>query len=161
MDTLVMMAASVGTGSENTMLIQHVMTKDVVQCGPNDTVESAARLMRSQNVGCVVVTDVGEVKGIVTDRDITVRWTAEGHNSRRPVRECMTAKVMTVDLEADALEVADLMALLRVRRMPIVQNGRLVGLVSLSDIERALLQPVHDILYLHGGTMTDKSSMAA
>ncbi|MEX2430919.1 MAG: CBS domain-containing protein [Dehalococcoidia bacterium] len=131
------------------MLIQDVMTNDVVQCGPDDTVAWAALLMRSWNVGCVVVTDAGLVKGILSDRDITIRCTAEDIDSHRPVRECMTAPVGTASVGADALEVADLMASLHVRRMPVVEGGRLVGLVSLSDIEWGLLAPVHDILYLH------------
>ena len=143
------------------MLIQDVMTKEAVQCGPDETVAWAAQLMRSRNVGCVVVTDAEAVKGILTDRDITLRCTAEGRDSHRLVGECMTAEVVTAGPEEDSLEIADRMASLRLRRMPIVQHGRLIGLVSLSDIERALLEPVHSILYLHGATATDDWSMAA
>jgi signal-transduction protein with cAMP-binding, CBS, and nucleotidyltransferase domain len=129
------------------MLVQDIMAHEVINCAPGDSILSAAQLMRDRNVGCVVVTDGGPSVGILSDRDVTVRAAAEGRDLRSPVSECMTTPVTTVGPEADIMEVAHLMVEKRVRRMPVERDGRILGLVSFTDISWALERPVHDILY--------------
>jgi signal-transduction protein with cAMP-binding, CBS, and nucleotidyltransferase domain len=114
------------------------MHTPAVTCTPTATVGDAARLMASRNVGCVIVIDaVGEVAGIVTDRDITVRGVAEGRSADIPVQEVMTRNVATVDPTVDAADAAATMMKRRVRRLPVVDiHGHVHGLVALDDLIR-------------------------
>ena len=98
------------------MRISEIMHTPAVTCTPRATVGDAARLMAARNVGCVIVIDaVGEVAGIVTDRDITVRGVAEGRSGDIPVEAVMTRAVAMVDPTADA---ADAAATMMKRRVP-------------------------------------------
>ena len=120
------------------MRISEIMHTPAVTCTPTATVGDGARLMASRNVGCVIVIDaVGEVAGIVTDRDIAVRGVAEGRSGDIPVEAVMTRNVATVDPAADGAEAAATMMKRRVRRLPVVDiHGHVHGLVALDDLIR-------------------------
>ncbi len=117
------------------MQVKDIMTTEVVTVEPNDTVEEAARLMETYNVGSIPVCDREHVVGIVTDRDIALRSVAQGTNARRQrVRDVMSANPVVGTPDMDAHEAAGLMSRRRIRRLPIVQSGALVGIVALGDI---------------------------
>ncbi len=120
------------------MRISEIMHTPAVTCTPTATVGDAARLMATRNVGCVIVIDaVGEVAGIVTDRDITVRGVAKGRSADIPVEAVMTREVATVDPTADQADAAATMMKRRVRRLPVVDiHGHVHGLVALDDLIR-------------------------
>jgi CBS domain-containing protein len=118
--------------------ISEIMHTPAVTCTPAASVGDAARLMATRNVGCVIVIDaVGDVAGIVTDRDITVRGVAEGRSGDIPVEVVMTRSVATADPGADVAEAAATMMKRRVRRLPVVDvHGHVHGLVALDDLVR-------------------------
>ncbi|MFI9641024.1 CBS domain-containing protein [Micromonospora sp. NPDC051925] len=111
------------------------MTTRLVTMDGNDTLTAAAQEMRDSAIGDVVVTDGDDVVGIVTDRDITVRAVAgEMDPNRTTLRQIISRDVITVSQYDDAVAAADLMRTYAVRRLPVVEDGRLVGLVSMGDL---------------------------
>jgi CBS domain-containing protein len=112
------------------------MTTDVVSVPPDTTLMEAARLMKGLDVGPLPVRDDGRLIGVVTDRDITVRATAEGRDPlTTEVREVMTPNVVYCRQDEDVQEVAKLMQDAQLRRLLVVDGEmRLVGIVSLGDL---------------------------
>ncbi|KAB1909433.1 MULTISPECIES: CBS domain-containing protein [Micromonospora] len=111
------------------------MTTRLVTMDGNDTLIAAAQEMRDSAIGDVVVTDGDNVVGIVTDRDITVRGVAENMDPTATRLNQITSKdVVTVSQNDDAVAAADLMRTYAVRRLPVVDDGRLVGLISMGDL---------------------------
>ncbi|ABP55996.1 CBS domain-containing protein [Salinispora tropica] len=111
------------------------MTTRLVTMDGNDTLIAAAQEMRDCAIGDVVVTDGENVVGIVTDRDIAVRAVAENMNpASTRLNEITTRDVITVSQYDDAVAAADLMRTYAVRRLPVVEDGQLIGLVSMGDL---------------------------
>ncbi|MGN9767792.1 CBS domain-containing protein [Micromonospora sp. SD12] len=111
------------------------MTTRLVTMDGNDTLTAAAQEMRDSAIGDVVVTDGDDVIGIVTDRDITVRGVAENLDpNSTPLNRITSKDVITVSQYDDAVAAADLMRTYAVRRLPVIDDGRLVGLVSMGDL---------------------------
>ncbi|MEU4643083.1 CBS domain-containing protein [Micromonospora sp. NPDC023814] len=111
------------------------MTTRLVTMDGNDTLTAAAQEMRDSAIGDVVVTDGDDVIGIVTDRDITVRGVAENMDpNTTPLNRITSKDVITVSQYDDAVAAADLMRTYAVRRLPVIDDGRLVGLVSMGDL---------------------------
>jgi CBS domain-containing protein len=116
------------------MNIREVMTPNPQCVTLGDSIQNAARIMRDCDTGAVPVVDNGRPVGIVTDRDIVVRAVADGAQLNRPVREIVTGSIVCATPEMSTREAADLMSEHRVRRLPVVENERLVGIVSLGDL---------------------------
>jgi CBS domain-containing protein len=117
------------------MQVKDIMSSEVVTVEPDDTVEQAAKLMEMYNVGSIPVCEGEQVIGIVTDRDIALRSVAHGNNIRRQrVRDVMSGNPVVGTPDMDAHEAAGLMSRRQVRRLPIVQDNALVGIVALGDI---------------------------
>ncbi|NLZ47877.1 MAG: CBS domain-containing protein [Clostridiales bacterium] len=117
------------------MKVRDVMTRDVACVDVNDNVERAAQLMNEYNVGSVPVCENGKVVGIITDRDITLRSVAKGAEScSQTVREIMSSNPVCGSPDQDVHDAARIMSERQIRRLPIVENGRLVGMISLGDI---------------------------
>ncbi len=116
------------------MHIRDVMTPYPTTVTPDDSIQNAARIMRDQDTGVVPVGDNGRPVGMITDRDIVVRAVADGSQLSRPVREIVTSAVVTVTPETSTREAAQLMSEHQIRRLPVVENERLVGIVSLGDL---------------------------
>jgi len=115
--------------------VKDIMTKNVAYVNPDSTVVETAQLMQKHNVGSIPGCDQTGVIGIVTDRDIVVRNIAHGNDPKQtPVRDVMTAQVTTVTPDADMTEVSKMMATNKVRRLPVVDNNMLVGIVALGDV---------------------------
>ena len=115
--------------------VRDVMTANPATVEASDPVGVAARRMREEDTGAVVVLDNGRVTGIVTDRDIAVRLVADDRDSTTPVRDvASTGDIETVAPDTSIDEVVDLMRDRAVRRLPVVENGTPVGIVSLGDL---------------------------
>lgn len=115
--------------------VRDVMTADTVTIEAGRTVAEAARLMRSAHTGVLVVTADGAVAGVVTDRDITVRAVAEGRDpATTSVGEVATRDVESVGPDAGLADVVQTMRSRAVRRVPVVEAGRVVGIVSIGDL---------------------------
>ena len=121
------------------MQAREIMTPDPKTVRKIDTLETAAKIMRDTDVGLVPVVDGGngELKlvGVVTDRDIAVRHVAEGHGAGCKVEEAMsTERLTTCSPDDDVQKVMKAMRAAQVRRVPVVENGSLVGIVSQADL---------------------------
>jgi len=116
------------------MNIRDVMTPNPRTLTPNDSIQSAARIMRDEDTGAIPVVENGRAVGMLTDRDIVVRAVADGAQLDRPLREIVTAGVVAVTPEMSTREASELMSEHQVRRLPVVENDQLVGIVSIGDL---------------------------
>jgi len=117
------------------MQVQDLMTRDVATVSPDQSMQSAARLMADLDVGVLPVGENDRMVGIITDRDIAVRGLAQGKGPRAKVREVMTPEVKYCFYDQEIDEIAANMADIQVRRLPVVNHDkRLVGILSLCDI---------------------------
>lgn len=115
--------------------VRDIMTRDVLVASPDDSLQKAATLMGTQDVGSLPVGEADRLIGMITDRDIVLRAVAEGRNADTPVREVMTAKVRYCFDDEDVEAVARNMSDLQVRRLPVVnRDKRLVGILALSNV---------------------------
>jgi CBS domain-containing protein len=122
---------------EEAMRISEVMSRGVQLVNPHDTLSQAASMMRKLDAGALPVGENDKLVGMLTDRDIAIRAVAEGKGPDTRVREIMSAKVKYCFDDEDVGQVADNMAALQVRRLPVVnRDKRLVGIVSLGDLAR-------------------------
>ncbi|WP_406600334.1 CBS domain-containing protein [Metabacillus sediminilitoris] len=110
------------------------MTTNVETVSSNQSIKEAAAIMSQSNVGSIPVVDNGQLKGIITDRDITIRSTSEGRDSDTPVSHVMTTNLVSGHTSMTAAEAAKVMAQHQIRRLPIVENNQLVGIVALGDL---------------------------
>jgi CBS domain-containing protein len=117
------------------MKVKDIMTRNVAYVKPDATVFDAASLMQQYNVGSVPVCDQNGVVGIVTDRDIVVRNISKGSDPKStPVSSIMTTNVTTVSPDTDVGTLGAIMSEKQVRRVPVVDNNNLVGIVALGDL---------------------------
>jgi CBS domain-containing protein len=116
------------------MNIRDVMTHNPRTVSPQDSIQNAARIMRDEDTGVVPVVDNGKPVGVITDRDIVVRAVAEGGQLNRPVRDIVTSELVAATPDMSLSEATELMSAHQVRRLPVVENNRLVGIVSIGDI---------------------------
>lgn len=118
------------------MRVGDIMTDPAISVRRDDTVEVAARTLAHYNIGLLPVCDgAGNICGVVSDRDLVTRCVASGMApGKTPVGEIMTGQVTSVQPDMDAGVAAHLMGRLQVRRLPVVQNGHLCGILSLGDL---------------------------
>ncbi len=118
------------------MKIRDIMTSAVVRIHPEEPVEVAARTLTQYNVGALPVCGRdGQIYGMLTDRDLVVRCMASGRNAAdMKVRDVMTNRVVSAGPDMEASAAAHLMGRQQVRRLPVVENGKLCGMVSLADL---------------------------
>jgi len=118
--------------------VKDIMTKDVVSIGVDKSVFDAAVLMSSNLVGCLVIMDGAVPAGIVTERDFVRRVVAKKMPLDTKVSEIMSKSLITVDSDASLKEAARLMSTNQIRRLPVVKQNRLVGIVVAADFVRNL-----------------------
>src|ERR671932_2495768 len=116
------------------MLIREVMTEEVVTAAPERTVREVAELMRERNVGSVVLVDGDHPVGFVTDRDLALSVIADGRDFGDHVADHASSPVITAEPAMDVEEAAELMVRHGVRRLVVVDGGRLTGIVTLDDL---------------------------
>jgi CBS domain-containing protein len=115
--------------------LRDIMTQNPVTVQTSDSITAAARTMRDGNIGDVVVLENGQVRGILTDRDIVIRALAEGRNPAQTAVGDICSRELTTVSPHDAIGKA--VAVMRdkaLRRLPVVEGGRVVGMVSLGDL---------------------------
>jgi len=117
------------------MILKDIMTSDIASLNEMSTVQDAALLMAKHNVGAIPICDNRKVVGIVTDRDIALRSVANGSDSsQRTLGEIMTKDIVTGSPSMNVHEAAKIMSDKQIRRIPVVENNNLVGMVSLGDL---------------------------
>lgn len=115
------------------------MAKTISTAKPDDTIQRVAQLMKKEDAGFIPVVEGDSLRGVITDRDIVVRCLAEGHSNilQERVEHCMSSDVVSVDADADLEEAGKLMDQHEVRRLAVVENGRLVGVLSHGNLVQA------------------------
>jgi CBS domain-containing protein len=122
-------------GGEMARSVREVMTPGVRTVSPSQSLAEAAEAMRVEDVGSVPVVEAGRLTGIVTDRDIVTRAVAERRDPQTVmVDEIATRELVTVEAAQDLDEALALMAKHQVRRLPVVEEGRLVGMLAQADV---------------------------
>jgi CBS domain-containing protein len=117
--------------------VRDAMTKDPRSIGAAESVVDAARAMREEDIGSLPITDDEQLVGMITDRDITTRVVSEAADPKTTsVGDVCSRDVISVEADNDHEEALALMARHQVRRLPVVENGRLVGIVAQADIAR-------------------------
>ena len=117
------------------MRVSEAMTREVRLTKPKQTIRAAAKVMAEMDIGVLPVAERDRLVGMVTDRDIAIRAVAAGKDGDTPVREVMSPGVMYCFEDEELDHVAQNMAEVRVRRLPVVNRSkRLVGILSLGDI---------------------------
>lgn len=138
------------------MKVTELMHTPAVTCRPEDTAAAVASMMADRGVGSVVVIDrVGEVAGIVTDRDLALRCVAAGRSGDVPVETVMSRDVATVDPHAEFDSAVKTMLERSVRRLPVVDEfGTIHGVVALDDLVRRSARQTDEL----GDLLRDQTS---
>jgi CBS domain-containing protein len=116
--------------------VKDIMTKEVVTIDTNKSVFEAAALMTSKGLGCLVVVIKAYPVGIITERDIVRRIVAKRASPDVKIIDIMTKKLITIDPDTSLKEAARVMSINKIRRLPVLKNNKLVGIVVASDFVR-------------------------
>jgi CBS domain-containing protein len=120
--------------------VQEVMARMPETARPHDTIHKAAQMMRDGDYGSLPIieaedpSDTGMLVGIVTDRDIVLKAVAEGRGGDTPLSHCMTTAPDTVGGDTPLEQALIVMTSRQIHRLPVLENGRLIGMISLADI---------------------------
>ncbi len=129
-----------------------------VSAAPTDTTFVAAELMRDHNIGCLVISEGLRPIGMITDRDIAVRCSAAGHDPLTcTIENHMSGDLTTARPNTEVLDALHLMLAHKVKRLPVVEQQRVVGIVSYSDVAGALDVPLHELLSGMGAARRDEA----
>ena len=123
-------------------LVRELMSTDIVQCTPLDNVYEAAVKMKEEAIGMIPVVENNQVVGLVTDRDLVVRGIAEKHPGSNKITNVMTTNIVSISPNDPVEKATELMARYQIRRLPVVENGRLVGMLALGDL--AIIETADD-----------------
>ena len=120
------------------MLVEEIMTKNVVTIGCNETVLDACKKYTDYKVGCLVVMDDKIIVGLVTERDIIERVIVTEKDPTTKVREIMSRNIKTVHALAPVEKAAEIMREHNIKKLPVILNNEIVGIVTVTDISRAV-----------------------
>ena len=134
--------------------VKDLMTENVVTIDANKTVFEAATVMSKNNVGDLIIMENDSPVGIVTERDFVRRVLAEGKSTNLRISEIMSTPLRVIDPEAPIKEAARIMISRRIRRLPVIKDNKLVGIVTTTDYARHLSKKTltDDILEAMGRT---------
>ncbi|MDV6375032.1 CBS domain-containing protein [Deinococcus arenicola] len=114
--------------------LKDIMTADLTTVDNRATLKEVAGLMKEQGIGNVLIMDADSLTGIITDRDIVVRAVAYGHDFGTPASDYATGDVFTMAADTDVQEAAREMSKRQLRRLPVTDGSKVVGIVSLGDL---------------------------
>ncbi|HAP66977.1 MAG TPA: CBS domain-containing protein [Nitrospinae bacterium] len=131
------------------MTLKEVMKKDIVTITPNMSVREAAKKMKDEKIGCLLVTENDSLRGILTDRDIVCTVVANGKDPNYTmVKDIMNGDVVYTSPDTDIFEAFKIMAGHKIRRLPLKFDGRLEGIVSISDLAPILKREMDDFFHV-------------
>jgi len=117
--------------------VEDVMVESVITVDSDSSVMKAVKIMNEHEIGCLVVTRRGRAVGIITERDLLNRIIAKSKNpSRTKVREIMTKPLVAGQPDMDLEDATKLMFERKIKKLPVVEHGRLLGLITLTDVAR-------------------------
>ncbi len=117
------------------MQVKDVMKTQVVVAKPDANVKESAKIMTDIDIGCLVVLDNDKIVGIITERDILKKIVAEGADAEKvKIEDIMSKDVTTIDIDKTVENAAELMVEKKIKRLPVVNNGKLVGIITATDL---------------------------
>jgi len=123
--------------SKFTLKVEDVMVREVITIDENATVKEAAEIMNKFEIGCLIAVRKGKAVGIITERDLLKRVVAEAKDvNKTRVKDIMSSPLVVVEPTLELEEAVKLMFQMKIKKLPVVEGKRLVGLVSLTDIAR-------------------------
>jgi CBS domain-containing protein len=138
--------------------VEDVMVKEVITIDENSTVREAAEIMNKFEIGCLIAIRKGKAIGIITERDLLKRVVAEAKDANKTkVKDVMSSPLVVVEPSMDLEEAVRLMFQMKIKKLPVVDGKRLVGLVSLTDIARFQPQVIKILKQLAIRQATPKS----
>lgn len=138
--------------------VEDVMVKEVITIDEELTIKEAAEIMNKFEIGCVISVRKGKAVGILTERDVLKRVVAEGKDaSKFKVKDVMSSPLVVAEPSMDLAEAVKLMFQMKIKKLPVVDEKRLVGLVSLTDIARFQPQMITILKQLAAQQSTPKS----
>ena len=154
----VVLSADKKKESDMSLKVGDVMVKEVVTIDENFSVREAADIMNKFEIGCLIGVRRGKAMGILTERDVLKRVVAEGKDaSKIRVKDVMTSPLVVAEPNMDLAEAVKLMFQMKIKKLPVVDEKRLVGLVSLTDIARFQPQMITILKQLAARQETPKS----
>ncbi|MHC4557665.1 MAG: PAS domain S-box protein [Planctomycetota bacterium] len=127
------------TSSRTWLEVADVMSKDVATAWPDEKVVSAAKMMSEKKISCIVIMDNGSVAGILTETDMLRRVVSKGKDFyQTKLRQIMSWPVESVPYDLSVLDASEIMSEKHIKRLPILEEGKLVGIVTQTDLVRAL-----------------------
>ena len=118
--------------------VKDVMTKSVVSVDSSSTVNEAAKMMEDTKVGAIIVMENNTPVGIVTDRDFAVKVAAHAYQISEPIKKIMSSPLIAIGSEETVLMAADLMYTRGVRKLPVIDNDQVVGMITATDLVNQL-----------------------
>jgi CBS domain-containing protein len=121
------------------MELKEIMVRNVVTVDSQASVREAAKQMNLYEIGCVIVMDKDNVSGILTERDLLTKVLEASKNAEKTkVKDVMSTKLVTGTSDMDVVDAARLMLKKKIKKLPIVNKGKLMGLVTFTDIVRTV-----------------------
>jgi len=127
-----------------TITIANVMTKSVISVDVTITVNEAAKMMEDAKVGAVIVMENNLPVGIVTDRDFSVKVVSHAYQITAPVKQIMSSPLVSINSDETVRMAADLMHDGRIRKLPVIDDGKVVGIITATDIVNLLAVSVEE-----------------
>ena len=127
-----------------TITIANVMTKSVISVDVTITVNEAAKMMEDAKVGAVIVMENNLPVGIVTDRDFSVKVVSHAYQITSPVKQIMSSPLVSINSDETVRMAADLMHDRRIRKIPVIDDGKVVGIITATDIVNLLAVSVEE-----------------
>ena len=127
-----------------TITIANVMTKSVISVDASLTINEAAKMMEDAKVGAVIVMENNLPVGIVTDRDFSVKVVSHAYQITAPVKQIMSSPLVSINSDETVRMAADLMHDGRIRKLPVIDDGKVVGIITATDIVNLLAVSVEE-----------------
>ena len=124
--------------------VKDIMTKSVISVDSTITVNEAAKMMEDAKVGAVIVMENNTPVGIVTDRDFAVKIVAHAYQITTPVKQIMSSPLIATSSDETVLMVADLMHTRKIRKLPVIDNDQVVGIITSTDLVNQLAISTED-----------------
>ena len=115
-------------------LVKEIMSNSVVSVDSSVTATDAAKMMEDADVGAIAVLENGSPVGIVTDRDFAIKIAAHSYPLDTPIRRMMSSPLISIDPNSDLWTASDLMSSRNVRKLPVIDDDRIVGIITSSDL---------------------------
>ena len=115
-------------------LVKQVMSNSIVSVDSSITATNAAKMMEDTGVGAIVVLENSLPVGIITDRDFAIKITAHSYPIDTPVKRIMSSPLISIDPDSDLWVTSDLMSTRNVRKLPVIADDKVVGIITTSDI---------------------------